>query len=414
MRINWLFRVSVVGFFAVSVMIVLVTGTRRTETRGIRASVGSVIGEPQPSDLVIEGFAGNTIGGTRGTLYLVTNLNDSGPCSLRDFLNRRGPRIIKFGVSGTIHLRSDLKLTEPFITIDGSDAPDGGIAIRGASFLITASQVIVRHVRFREGDLGTTSSDAVYIGGDDGRRPSDVVLDHCSISWGDDGNLDIVNGATGVTIQWCIISENLGPGATLISYGATRITLHHNLYVNSGSNRNPAVVGGQVDLVNNVVYRNSSARPFDNLNGVGPGPTLPVHINIVGNLWKAGSDENTTNPHDRAIYLYGGEALSSQSGVYLQGNIGPSRPNDSLLETQIAYQNDGPFPISSSRYSYPEVTTTTAQQAYMDVLANAGATLPCRDAVDKRIIKEVTRGSGEQAAGPFDWPDLTPPCGDNR
>jgi len=46
-----------------------------------------------------------------------------------------------------------------------------------------------------------------------------------------------------------------------------------------------------------------------------------------------------------------------------------------------------PFPA-------PAIENDTAADAYKRVLAKAGATLPRRDAIDDRIIREVTDGSG--------------------
>jgi len=46
-----------------------------------------------------EGFGAEAIGGRAGTVYVVTNLNDSGTGSLRDALSTKG-RIVVFAVGG--------------------------------------------------------------------------------------------------------------------------------------------------------------------------------------------------------------------------------------------------------------------------------------------------------------------------
>ncbi len=57
-----------------------------------------------------EGFGKYTTGGRGGKIYIVTNLNDNGPGSLRDAIKKKETRIITFAVSGTIALESDLNI----------------------------------------------------------------------------------------------------------------------------------------------------------------------------------------------------------------------------------------------------------------------------------------------------------------
>ena len=45
-------------------------------------------------------------------------------------------------------------------------------------------------------------------------------------------------------------------------------------------------------------------------------------------------------------------------------------------------------------FDAPAIRTSTSSEAYDDVLSNAGATKPERDAVDKRIVEEVKNSSG--------------------
>ncbi len=368
----------------------------------------------------IEGFGANTTGGCGGTTFTVTNLNDSGPGSFRDFATRSGPRIINFAVSGLITLLSDLDITNGNLTVDGSTAPNQGVGFRGSgtfpdevgTVTVRANNVIIRHLRFRVGNRGGTRLDSLRLFG-----ATNTVVDHCSTSWGDDGNLDIMNNCRDITVQYSIMSENFGPGANIIGDSATRVTLHHNLYYNSG--RMAEIDSGELDFVNNVIYRNyisGTGQYFENLTAVAPWfPTAP-RVNIVGNYYKAGSSENS--PATRySIYLYGDREFSAQAMVFLQGNIGPSRPNDTLPQLNIAYQKDGGIAVSASRFPYPQVTTTSAANAYTAVLAGVGATLPCRDSIDRRVIDAVANGTGavpwlglsdqSQVGG---YPDLTQPC----
>ncbi len=359
------------------------------------------------SALMIEGFGRNTVGGAGGTLYTVTNLNDSGPCSLRDFLNRPGPRIIKFAVSGTIVLQSYLMVAEPFLTIDGSDAPNGGVCLKNDQLIINTSNVIVRYIRVRPGIPIDPHIDGIQI-----YHGSDVVIDHCSVSWAGDENFDIAS--QNVTIQWCIISENMGTGAVLIYYGNPSVTLHHNLFAHNGAARHPEIGIGNVDFVNNVIYNyynygTTNIHPgCDTPCGGGP-----VHANIVGNYYKAGVESTTPPAYSSEIRLIGTTEFAAQTSVYVQGNISPNRPNDTMWQLANVWQDNGGLALATGRFDYPAVTTTPAMQAYSDVMANAGARLPCLDAVDRRILKEVEKGMGRIIRDPSErggWPLLSEPC----
>ena len=57
--------------------------------------------------------------GRGGRVIRVTNLNDSGPGSLREALSANGPRIVIFDVAGEITLRSNLTIRNPYLTLAG-------------------------------------------------------------------------------------------------------------------------------------------------------------------------------------------------------------------------------------------------------------------------------------------------------
>jgi hypothetical protein len=97
------------------------------------------------------------------------------------------------------------------------------------------------------------------------------------------------------------------------------------------------------------------------------------------------------------------------------------------MDGRPAYDNDnwvgvvlnGTAPLSEIRSDAPlfpaYVKTTSAAEAFRDVLADVGATLPRRDPIDRRVLSEVRtgtfshRGSKRGLAGIIDTPlDLGP------
>src|SRR5690606_19667981 len=88
---------------------------------------------------VIPGLSGHgvdTPAGRGGTVYRVTNLNDSGAGSLKACVDASGPRVCVFEVSGTIHMSGDLNIRNPKITIAGQTAPSPGITLRGGGIWV--------------------------------------------------------------------------------------------------------------------------------------------------------------------------------------------------------------------------------------------------------------------------------------
>jgi hypothetical protein len=101
-----------------------------------------------------EGFGALSIGRRGGDVYGLTNLNDSGPGSLRQGIRTAtGPRTIVFSVSGNIALQSILYLDKPNITIAGQTAPGDGICLKDYSLDVrNTHDIVVRCLRLRRGD----------------------------------------------------------------------------------------------------------------------------------------------------------------------------------------------------------------------------------------------------------------------
>ena len=366
-----------------------------------------------------EGGGRFAVGGRGGSVYEVTNLNDSGAGSLRDAVSQPN-RTIVFRVSGVINLSSTLNITKNNITIAGQTAPGDGIVISGYTVTIKASDIIIRHIRCRLGDANAVENDAMN---STSGNYQNIIIDHCSLSWSVD-ETGTFYGIKNFTLQWCILSESLynsvhnkgkhGYGGI---WGGENVTFHHNLLAHHTS-RNPRFGGSRytgqpdkevVDFRNNVIYN------WGNGNSVYGGEG--GNYNMVNNYYKAGpatpgnltasSASNKRNrilnytsyyyATDSAIYpdtLFGGK-------FYIDGNYVHGYPDVTADNWTKGVQKDSYYRaaqlIAAARQNAPfntaPVTTQTAEEAYLAVLANVGATLPKRDAIDKRIINEVKTGT---------------------
>lgn len=380
----------------------------------------SVHARPIPAFPGAEGYGSVTKGGRGGTVIGVTNLNDSGPGSLRAAVEVDGPRIVVFRVSGTIELKSRLEIRHPYITIAGQTGPGDGIALRGQEVLIAADEVIIRYIRLRLGDESGVNGDAIT-----GRYQKNIILDHVSASWGTDEVLSLYHNSY-VTIQYCIIAEAIGNGERHkfgAIWGSNYSTYHHNLFAHNDS-RNPrfASGAGHVDFRNNVIYNwgyNSTYggekqeqrhRQFDfsiiNMvdNYYKPGPaTRPnVRSRIVGPSTRDGAAD-LGNWYVSDNFMEGSPQVTADNW---QG-VESSRPDIiENLRLGLGFRLSEPWPAMP-------IAPQSASEAYETVLARAGASLPKRDSVDFRIVEEVRNGTATYGSGIISsqrdvggWPEL--------
>jgi len=293
-------------------------------------------------------------------------------------------------------------IASPFVTVAGQSAPGGGVCVRNAGLTVATHDVVVRYLRVRPGDEGAgvdpDDNDAVQIFGGQGKGGGawNVVLDHVSASWSEDEALSTWFGAHDVTICNSIISEALNRGrhhkrthsaGLLIGDGSYHVSVHHNLLAHN-SFRNPLVSkGGTHDFVNNVMY------DWCDIPGEVYDLDSNSFLNFVGNYYKPGPSSGRAR-YDISINLVGGTPK-----LYVEGNIGIRRHSADMDEWATVSQMWGGQAApqkyrSMERFPTPPITTWPAAQAMEKVLADAGARLPRRDAVDERIVDEVKGGTG--------------------
>jgi pectate lyase len=362
----------------------------------------SACARPIPAFPGAEGYGSVTSGGRGGKVIAVTNLNDTGPGSLRAAVEAEGPRIVVFRVSGTIELDRDLRIQHPYITIAGQTAPGDGITIKG--YLgINANDVIIRYIRVRtDGRLG--DGDAI-----NGRGRSNIILDHVSASWGTDEVLSIYAGEN-VTIQNTIISEAVGDGESHKFggiWGDKHSTYHHNLFAHNAA-RNPRLTSGiKVDFRNNVLYNwghNSLHGGHKNRPSRGG---VPTKINVIANYYKPG-------PATRAVSRIAqpmARGEDDRGDWYVADNYVHGHP-DLTANNWLGVHGNNYVKLDEPWPAMP-INQQSAEEAYETVLARVGASLPKRDSVDARIIEEVRTGAATHGNGiissPSDvggWPEL--------
>jgi hypothetical protein len=368
-----------------------------------------------------EGGGKYSFGGRGGRVFVVTNLADSGPGTLREACESAGPRIVVFNVAGIIHLEQPIYIEAPYITIDGHTAPGDGVCIAGNGLDDDAHDVVIRYLRFRRGNLDIFNRHGCHYGSPIGN----ILIDHVSASWGQDQNIDTyrhmytpTNGgpdlklpAVNVTIQWTISSEALNTYNHAFGgdWGGRNSGFHHNLFA-SNTGRNPSVaMSYDFNFVNNVLFnwRHRSVDGGDknslyNIinNYYKPGPATPSGA-VRYRILEPSQSYNRTNhtgfwgkAYVAGNVVEGAPEVTADNwngGVQFKNAPDPdaSGPNTSdpegvrRLVTQVRV--DTPFPM-------PPMTMTSAKQAFDDVLRGAGATLPRRDAVDSRVIDTVRTG----------------------
>jgi len=333
-----------------------------------------------------EGFGRFASGGRGGKVFEVTNLNDNGPGSLRAAIEAEGARTIVFRLSGTIALQSELRIEKDNITIAGQTAPGDGICLKDYPVIIAADNVIIRYLRIRLGDEKKLEADAISCIGQ-----KNIMLDHCSLSWGIDEVASFYDNEN-ATVQWYLISESLnhsyhhkgdhGYGGI---WGGKGASFHHNLLAHHSS-RNPRFNGSRthhapekeiVDFRNIVIYNWGENSAYGGEAG---------RQNIIANYYKAGPATRVTK--NRIVEPYDGNGKWYVTGNFVWGF--PEITTDNWVGVQGRFANQGRV---DAPYPFAPVTTQTAEQAYELVLANVGAVLPKRDAIDTRIIEEVRTGT---------------------
>ena len=308
-------------------------------------------------------------GGRKGTVYHVTNLNDSGSGSLRDAVSQPN-RIVVFDVSGVIRINSRIVFKNN-LYVAGQTAPGEGITVYGDVVSFSgADNIIVRYMRFRMGAVGTKDKDCAGVA-----NGQNMIFDHCSFAWGQDENFSINwdNKGTSpknITLQNCIVGQGLMMHSAGGLMQAENITLYRILMVDN-STRNFKVKGIN-QYANNLVYNWKNAAY--NMGGDSEGQS---YANIESNLFING-------PAVGGDCLTGGNANFHFYGI---DNLQDS--NRDGIYNPTAFTGDGGGDRQAAPYEYPVLEKWAAKDLIEKLLPDVGASLPYRDLADYYMINEV-------------------------
>jgi len=365
-----------------------------------------------------EGGGMFTPGGRGGKVYVVTSLADSGPGTFREACEAGGARMVVFNVAGMIRLETPISIRAPYITIAGQTAPGDGVVIAGESVDIDTHDVIIRHMRFRRGEVNVTRRDDA-VGGD---AIGNIIIDHTSASWGLDESLSVYRNmwspepdrhpdrspeklpTVNITIQNSIIAETLDlyNHAFGSTFGGLNSTMARNLFANNIA-RNPSVgMWGDFSFVNNVLFNwwnrtldGGDYRSMWNIinNYYKPGPITPENDPVRYRIAKSEKGSIDATIFAR-IYAHGNKIHDNKliSDDNWAGGIQLGMPHEEAMEYFGQVRMKSPFPMA-------DVRIMPAQEAFEWVMDHAGATIPKRDAVDERIVKQVRTGVIEYKDG---------------
>ncbi|WP_178988434.1 T9SS type A sorting domain-containing protein [Winogradskyella schleiferi] len=371
-----------------------------------------------------KGAGAYTTGGRGGIVVHVTNLNASGPGSLKAALTMTVPRTIVFDVSGIISIDKLLYIGPESgdFTLAGQTAPEGGITIAGGRvYFAGVTNYIMRHIRFKGGfeadwvpntgdNLGSASFSAV----------SDIyesIIDHCSFgfaktmpNWVKQGSQ--VGLVDKTTIHRCFFSETV-KGALIGQdvdntpyYLSGDMTFSKNVFYNVRY-RTPNITGNHgpgnsFDVINNLTWqaqgritRSSGDTNINQLNNATYQGSLPLgdkNLNLYSEGWNpkiytSGNIINAPNIHSTlSNTLDEMNADNTLTWKYFVGsNYGVQLPESFFMST--------PYPIrgiSQPILDASELRLTLPNDVGCNARLNAdGSVSPNLDSYDAEYLQNI-------------------------
>ena len=363
----------------------------------------------------ILGWAKDTKGGKGGRIIKVTNLNESGPGSLREAVEADGPRIVVFEVGGVIDLNGhDLIIKNPYMTIAGQTAPSPGITlIRSETHMDHAHDIIIQHLMFRPGEAGHPKKSGWEVDAFSANSSYNIIVDHCSMSWATDENLSASgprfngknidewrqNTSHNITYSHDLVYEGLrnsthGKGehskGGLYHDNTTGILLYGNLYA-SNEERNGLFKGGvHAAEINNMIYNPGQKAVHYNLIAH-EWETHPFEtgvITLIGNVYRQGPDTVKDTP----FFALGGDGDVS---LYLKDNIAVDQYDHPVAQTGRYTTGSAQILTAKTPYLPDDIKIIPAAKMEDEIYESVGARPWDRDDVDFKILSDVAEGRGQ-------------------
>ncbi len=304
------------------------------------------------------------------------------------------PTVDRFEVGGVIDLEVGDYIRprsgQGNLYVAGQTAPSPGITLtRGQGIRLTELEnAIIQHIRVRPGNETETpqQGDPMAIG----NHTRNVVIDHCTFSWGTNQTFQIRSAAQDITVTNNLIYEGLchadHADDTHCRGAHNQRCIENAVYLGNAiahhRRRNPRV-RGESELVwaNNYVF--NYGRPLH--AGMGTSDICdidePPRISFVGNVYEDGPDWVT----------HQSEWTRSASIVYLEDNLHMQRDLD----------DEGPdVTIVDEPPIWPEglevMPSSEVKEALLPVV---GARPADRDEDDQRIIEQFRNSEQHRQAG---------------
>jgi hypothetical protein len=311
------------------------------------------------------GGGSQATGGRGKRVFFVTNLEDSGSGSFRqalmDAANNDGGNIL-FRVSGTIELEQRTYFTLRNVTIAGQSAPEGGIDITGETLVFENSDnLIIRYLRFRP-DYGGYDSVAFL-------NSDNIIIDHCSLSWGADESIDFWGDSDNISVQRLLIAE--GKTGALLGDSdnpsiSENLSMHNCLFYNISHRFPNPNSNDRVDVINNVIfnwkYRLST-------------PTGNVKLNHINNYYALGC-LSSINGLENKIFE-GDSPRIYTSGNFVDKDILTQSKQDNWVLWRNFYSNSQAPSAFNIKEPYSllgnPLPIVSAQDAFDDILQDVGS-----------------------------------------